>query len=346
MDELLFLPTSGHANCSLNLPINGDSLHAGDKIIRFTVGYFSDSEMSRQWHFNNRRALFRKRGRSINMSAMRVWTAGWEFRGDSKGGRWWEGELVDQVGQSKATVTQGVIDFTGGADFWPLSHLRQLDQANWLRQNWRQAWQQAQDTPVWLETCRQALTAPGPLLELAAGPGGGNLSPFLHLDPERQLLVNDLEPRLLSRWSTFLDGELPKHRVIFTAFDLTKMPLADVSLGCISAVGGLGSIQGDPQAALNECVRVLRPGGLLAVIELSLTAATVARLPAELQALWSNSPWLLGRWPQLLERAGLTVISDRTIAAPLSPVDGLWQDAAYFGVKLETLRHYLLIIKR
>lgn len=275
----------------------------------------------------------------------RVWPVGWRFLGTLRQEHWWQGELLDDSGQLQAKVSQGVLDFTGGAGFWSLAHLRQLDEQQWLMRNWQAEWQQAQENPVHLGLCRHALATVGPLMELAAGPGGGNLSPLLHLDPKRELLVNDLEPRLLQRWLDFLGEVLPDHQVTFAAFDITQMPLADASIGCISTVAGLGSIQGDPLLVLQECARALQPGGLLVAAELSLTEATAARLPAELRALWANSPWLLRRWPTMVQQAGLTIVSDETIRVPLTPESGLWQDATHFGVEPQAERHYLTIEK-
>lgn len=274
-----------------------------------------------------------------------VWPAGWRFSGSARQGSWWQGELRDHLGQLQANVNQGVLDFTLGASFWPLANLRQLDEQQWLQRNWQAEWQHALDTLERLALCRTLLSAPGPVVELAAGPGGGNLAPLLHLKPDCELLINDLEPRLLQRWGELLERMLPSHRVTLAAFDICDMPFRTSSIGCISSVGGLGSIQGDPLAVLRECARVLMPGGLLVAVELSLTDETVAALPTELLELWANSPWLLRRWSELVQQAGLVVVSDQVTAVALGPDDGLWQDAAQFGIQPQAERHYLTLSK-
>lgn len=267
-----------------------------------------------------------------------IWPPGWRFEPES-------GELLDAAGRPQAILTQDVLDFTQGEQFWPAAHLRRLDQEQWLRRNWLGEGARVQSDALYRQFCQRICAASGPWLELAAGPGGGNLAPLLHLRPELPLIVNDLEPRLLQRWSALLAGALPEHQVSFAAFDLTCMPLAEASIGCISSVAGLGSIRGDPQTALAECARVLRPGGLLAAVELTLALDTANSLPAQLAELWANSPWLLRRWPQSVRSAGLTLVAAQAAKVELGPDAGLWQDAQQFGVNLAVERHYLLFRK-
>ncbi len=269
------------------------------------------------------------------------------FRGELKCERWWTGELLDRSGELIALVRNGVIDFTLGNDFWPKRNLRELDATYAIEGNWQSEWQHMLAHPARAELCQTALASGGTVLELAAGPGGGNLSPLLHLNPDVRLVVNDLESRVLHRWQTFISGEMRVRNTLFVAFDAVDMPIRDASIACISSAGGLSNVRGDLGRLLRECARVLKPAGKVIAYELVISPETVRRLPEELQQLWSVNPWLVNRWEEQFATAGLRMVS-RQVAETrrLDPVQhGLAIDASAYGVDVISEMHCIIAEK-
>ncbi len=257
------------------------------------------------------------------------------------GEQWWW-KLFQQPSLASLSMLPNVLDFTAGRDFWPKANLRALDAGNWIMGNWEGEWEQTKNSRARLRLCELALRQGGPILELAAGAGGGNLAPLLHLSPQARLLVNDLEIRLLTRWASFLADRGCGRNTVFAAFDACDMPLRGGSLGCISAVGGLSSLLGSGRAALCECSRILWPGGKLLVGEMALSSDSLASLPDELRRNWAGLPWLLGEGECTLTAAGFTiehhwVEGGRRLQRQ---GDGLAEEAEQFGLELVVEYHY------
>lgn len=122
---------------------------------------------------------------------------------------------------------------------------------------------------------------PGPLLDVGCAMGRASLE--LHRGTGRPVLGVDLNLDLLRCGQTalrtgHLDTHLRQSGVVFTpwratcagpsdhvdlwAADATALPLADQSVAGVCALNLLDSID-QPWALLQECARVLRPGGLL-----------------------------------------------------------------------------------
>ncbi|KAF0194533.1 MAG: hypothetical protein FD169_1737 [Bacillota bacterium] len=247
----------------------------------------------------------------------------------------WLNDLLVPTAQALCPNAQGVLDFTGGEQLWSSIDLRMLDDEDWIARNWQLEREHALHQPARQRICEAAISTGGPILEIAAGPGGGNLSPLLHLEPEIKIIVNDLEFRIVERWQHFLGDRYSN--VAFAAFDASMIPLKDNSMGCVSSRGGISNCRGDSNAVLSECARVLRPGGLLVLYEMCLSPRTVASLPQVLREAWVVSPWVYGDWGDLLTRHSLALLSEdvaeRTTVSPEE--SALAYDAAQFGVVLE-----------
>lgn len=257
--------------------------------------------------------------------------------------QWWR-QLFQDPDLPTLLQTPNVFDFTAGADFWPKASLRALDAGSWIASSWENEWKQTQASQARLRLCRMALQQGAPILELAAGAGGGNLAPLLHLSPQARLLVNDLESRLLTRWASFLADLRLGQNAVFAAFDACEMPLRDASLGCISAIGGFGSLLGSQIAALRECARTLKPGGRLLIGEMVLSGDSLSSLPTALRQSWEGMPWLLGQGELALNEAGFSldehwVEGGRRLDGQH---DGLAEEAGRFGLALAVEYHYLV----
>ena len=231
---------------------------------------------------------------------------------------------------------------------WSAKNLRLLDDTDTLAHNWQSQWRYAQDNQQYMAFCRSIAGAGVPILEVAAGPGGGNLSPLLHIDPGLAIVLNDIEPGIVGRWQSLLDSVLPGHRVSFVACDVCSIPLPDAAIACVSSSGGLGTMLGSHADALSECARVLKPGGGLYAHELALTEDCIDNMPESLRGSLVSQPWLFRHWDALLRGTdlcleSLTYHERRTLFPDESP---LARDAALFNYTMEVERILLFARKR
>jgi ubiquinone/menaquinone biosynthesis C-methylase UbiE len=106
---------------------------------------------------------------------------------------------------------------------------------------------------------------------LEVGPGNGAVTvPLARLvGPEGRVVCLDLQPAMLKKLRALLAR--PRNadiaNVATVCADAEKLPFADGSFDAVLMVEVLGEVP-DKAAALRECLRVLRPGGLLAVTEM------------------------------------------------------------------------------
>ena len=223
---------------------------------------------------------------------------------------------------------------------WSSKDLRRLDTDGVISANWKTQWEYARDNIAYMDFCIAIAGGEGPVLEVAAGPGGGNLSPLLHIAPDLELVLNDIEPGITGRWQVYIDKEIPGHRVRFAAFDICLMPFDDAAFGCVSSSGGFGTMLGSHGAALKECARVLYPRGLVYAHELALTESCITNMPEVLRNALVYHPWLFRHWDVLLAEAGLSLISIQSMGGrTLSPEESpLAADAAMFEAEIEVER--------
>jgi len=247
----------------------------------------------------------------------------------------WFNDLVNLATRAFGSSEEGTLDFSCGEELWSSRDLRMLDEEGWIGRNWHAEWEHTLANPLRKQLCQAAIKADGPIMELAAGAGGGNLSPLLHLAPQAKVIVNDLEGRIVERWQSFLGGKYPN--VVFAAFDACSIPFKDGSLGCVSSRGGISNCRGSSELVLGECARVLRPDGLLVIYELCLSPQTVAKLPQGLRTAWAFNPWLYGDWSSLLKASGFAVLDDKVAERKIvSPQESaIAYDASQFGIEIE-----------
>lgn len=234
-------------------------------------------------------------------------------------------------------------------DGWSEEEIRELAKGRWIARNWRTEAAHAAADPLRVGFCDALSRVEGPILEVAAGPGGGNLAPVLQRHPAARLIANDRSWRVLRLWEEFLreEGDFPNVRLV--AFDARRMPLRDGSLAAISSVGGFTEVTaGDVsdatagEAALAEAFRVLRSGGRLFALEATLESDDWDRIPADVRAGWEAAGLTRGLGPALV-RAGFHVRTDEACGRrPLAPEEGeLPKLAARYGARLAvTTRGY------
>jgi SAM-dependent methyltransferase len=93
---------------------------------------------------------------------------------------------------------------------------------------------------------------PGPWLDLACGPGALT-ERMLDRAPERLVVASDLSSAMLQRAAT----RSPAFRV---RADAMHLPFDDAAFGAVVNLAAL-DLYADPERALRECARVLKPGG-------------------------------------------------------------------------------------
>jgi len=116
--------------------------------------------------------------------------------------------------------------------------------------------------PAWLQTLRRVIVGPaaGRVLELGAGVGGG----FTYYREATEVVATEPDPFMLRRAREAAGAaERPIALVQCVA---EALPLPDASVDTVLSVLVLCTVQ-DPDRALAEARRVLRPGGTLRFVE-------------------------------------------------------------------------------
>jgi len=120
-----------------------------------------------------------------------------------------------------------------------------------------------------VEALRQLEGQEGPLVDLAGGTGDLALA-IRAADPARQVIVADASAGMLGQ-ARGRGGD----RLDYLHAEAEAMPLEDDSAACITLAFGLRNMT-RPDAALEECARVLKPGASLVLLEFSRPAAWFA----------------------------------------------------------------------
>lgn len=94
---------------------------------------------------------------------------------------------------------------------------------------------------------------PGPWLDLACGPGAFAARMLAHA-PERLVVASDLSPAMLQQ------AALRSHAFRVRA-DALRSPFADAAFAAVVNLAAL-DLYADPELALRECWRILKPGGV------------------------------------------------------------------------------------
>ncbi len=253
------------------------------------------------------------------------------FEGERQGDELLNGRIL-AGGQVAGRVENGVAVFGEAQTHWSAGKIEKLRRERTIARSWKR------ETGKF---CEELAAIDGVILEIAAGPGGGNLPPVLHRNRRARMIVNDVSPGVLQLWRELLAeiGEGPN--VCFAAFDACEPFLRAGSIAAVSGPGALGNIE-HPGKALREVRRALQPRGILFVADSFLTPDDWPRMPAECREWLEQIPGMAG-WAGLVEQAGLAV-EFRTVVPgrPLDPEnDGLAVRAAEFGAILNVDYEYI-----
>jgi demethylmenaquinone methyltransferase/2-methoxy-6-polyprenyl-1,4-benzoquinol methylase len=138
----------------------------------------------------------------------------------------------------------------------------------------------------WKRRLVAAVTASGPVLDLAGGTG--DVARLLReARPERLVVNGDPSPAMLA-----VDRRRHGAASPAVVLEAERLPFADASLAAITCAFGFRNTT-EPEAALAEIARVLRPGGRLHLLEFSTPERWLR--PFYRRAAARLLPWLGGR---------------------------------------------------
>lgn len=250
-----------------------------------------------------------------------------------------------QAGRSEVRRAPHLLRLHDG-DNWSRDSLQKLVEEGWIAHNWSNEWQLAEDGVRKL-FCDRITSTGGIVLEIAAGPGGGNLAPVLHRDPGKRMIVNDLSASVLRLWQEFLRDQGIGSTVVLAAFDARKPALASGCVGAVSSMLGLSETHGASDV-LTQCHRALISGGRIYCEEHIVNEEDWRKLPAETRVKWERRiPGLVGGHRNLISTHGFAVEHHEVKSGRvLDPAEGsLPADAAVHDVKLRVDREWIVAIR-
>lgn len=222
-------------------------------------------------------------------------------------------ELLEDNGLLGCMANRTFEEKNGIAYFVPAwtdeEHLRwerDMRAENWIARNWRDVWRQPggwmdssygpnvpgeRSRPNDLRIGRRIAERGGVILDIGSGPGGGYMPFILQADPAARIIISDLSHAVVEEWKRFLDTELDSPYLCYAALDFCDIPFGNCTIDVISDHSGILNCIGDRSAALRECCRVLKPGGMLVSQSSFVTKEALATLPEHAQrALWEKYP--------------------------------------------------------
>jgi ubiquinone/menaquinone biosynthesis C-methylase UbiE len=271
------------------------------------------------------------------------------YEGTMDGSRWKNGILRTMDNKYSYPVREGVPDFVPpSVGAWSEKEMEEIRKGDWIRRNWEYQMKQMQTMAKRVEFCRQIAECNGTILDVASGPGGGNMPGILYFNPEARILMNDLGASVLHEWRVYLKKNGLGPNVSFAGFDATNMPISSNVFDIVSSAGGFGNIAGSDRA-INEAYRVLKKGGVLFMSDGRVTQKSLAQLPKSVQTEWKRRlPYLESGYKKLLRKAGFSIVSYYETDAGILHPEGseLGTAAAKHGVTLYFVGCYAEAEKR
>lgn len=235
------------------------------------------------------------------------------FRGDTSGdGRWTNGKLL-AGDDPRCEVMEGVPWFAGvTADPWGddqkvADHLARLGRTavDVVRSGFEQTMAGMGQRGQLKEELDEVLSSGGPIVEVNCGHGGGFAPLLITADPDLPLIMVDPGRWLLKEWVA-LAREKGWTKLSCLQALADRLPFRDSSLGAITSYGGYSnSTSASP--ALKEALRVLRPGGVLLMLDARPDPSSLRRFPADIRdELKQKYPAYGVTYPKLIQGAGFT----------------------------------------
>lgn len=165
------------------------------------------------------------------------------------------------------------------------------------------------------ETMKESLTRDMRVLEVACGTG---MISRRIAGSVKSLEATDFSPEMIAQ----ARRQTASARLHFSVQDATCLPYADHSFDAVVIVNAL-HIMPQPERALGELRRVLRPGGLLLAPTFVHGEGVGFRLRARLLALAGFRvyfPWHAQELADFVGRQGFTVLRRRTMGSAIAPL--------------------------
>jgi ubiquinone/menaquinone biosynthesis C-methylase UbiE/uncharacterized protein YbaR (Trm112 family) len=260
------------------------------------------------------------------------------FEGTLEGNRWKDGVLKTPDNRYSFPVRNGIPDFVpSSVGAWSEKEIEIIRKGDWIRRNWETQRQQMKRISKRVEFCKQIAEYDGLILDVASGPGGGNMPGIVYFNPEATVLMNDLGATVLHEWLSFLKGNNLAPNVSFAGFDATVMPIRPNTFDIVTSAGGFGNIVPGKGKAIEEAFRVLKQGGTLFMVDGIIEEESFSQLPHHVQKEWKEAdPDMTKGYKHLLENAGFSIISYEIIGRrAIRPDESeLGKTAAKYGVTI------------
>jgi len=271
------------------------------------------------------------------------------YEGTTEKDRWKDGVLRTIESGSSYPVHDGIPDFVSSSvEAWTQSDVEEIRKGDWIRRNWESQVAEAQGASQRAPLFKLLAERDGIILDVASGPGGGNMPGTIYYNPEAKVLMSDLGARVLHEWQSYLKNLSLGGNVCFAAFDATNMPIRSDSFDAVTSRGGFCNIP-ETFKALKEAHRVLKRTGTLLIYEGVITETSLSQLPEKVQNEWKKVfPQLGLGYEKLLADSGFSIVScvqgqEKALVPDEAELPKL---AAKYGVTLHLADYYIHALKK
>ena len=244
-------------------------------------------------------------------------------------------------------ICNGIASFGQPAETWDGESMARLRQSGQIARGWDNSIQQAMVFPHWGDLCDNLAAVEGTILEVAAGPGGGQMPAVLTRNPNAQILVNDASVGILALWQDLLVKRASGTRVSLAAFDARVGVLRDSSISAVSSCAGFGNVEGSAEG-IDEICRALRPSGIICAVEFVVDPDDWQKMPDEERDRFESllPTFTKGLAPILADKGFMLQTHELTPGRKMVPEeDGIAARAAQYGVTLHANFEYVSACK-
>lgn len=245
-------------------------------------------------------------------------------------------------------VYGGVASFVTEKCNWTANEIAHLRSTGRIAKSWSEGLRTTRDAHRERFAEKLAKVA-GCILEVAIGPGGGNVPRLLNHQPVGRILVNDISSDILGLWREELGRISFGKGVCFAAFDVREPILRGGSIAAVSCCGAFGGIIhttgtvnaiGLVACILRNLFTTLEPGGSLFLSEYAVDRKEAMKLPRQVRLGCEIERYVFS-YQEAVACAGFEI----TFSARTShriPVDGaIGLVAREYGVALYRTREHI-----